>query len=170
MAKSLRATIQASLNWIFRSSGDDGDAIVTAEMHAPIVLAQGTGSGRADIAYQDKSRTLAASATENLDLAGVLTDVFGATITDAKVKAIEVWADPGNTNDVVFGGAASNAFVGPFGGTLPTMALQPGGRAVIVAPNAGWTVTAGTGDILKVTNGGAGTPVTYGIKVLGASA
>ena len=39
---------------------------------------------------------------------------------------------------------------------------------LLVAPGAaGYAVTAGTGDILKVANSGAGTGVTYDIVIVG---
>ena len=40
---------------------------------------------------------------------------------------------------------------------------------VLVAP-AGYAVIPGTGDLLKVANGGAGTAVTYTVKLIAASA
>lgn len=132
-------------------------------------LATGTGTGQADLVYAGQ-RTLAASGSENLDLAGGLTDAFGSTLTFVDVKAILVFASASNTNSVVVGGAASNAFTGPWGGTTPTTSIPPGGFAVFSHPGAGWTVTASTGDILKVANSGGSTGVTYRIVVIGASA
>lgn len=167
----LIATIAASIRGTYTSSNDlsavsqkFGDAI-----NAVITLESGTGSGQADKIFMD-DRTLAASATENLDLAGSLTDAFGATITFATVKAILVIAKAANTNDVVIGGAASNGFVGPFGGTTPTVSVKPGGLALMVAPKTGWTVTASTGDILKMANSSSGTGVDYSIVIIGTSA
>jgi hypothetical protein len=92
----------------------------------------------------------------------------GATLTFTKIKAILVKAAEGNTNNVVVGGAASNGWVGPFGDVSDTVAVKPGGTLLLVAPNAaGYAVTAGTGDILKVANSGAGTGVTYDIVIVG---
>jgi hypothetical protein len=132
-----------------------------------MAITNGTGSGKADLEYQD-SRTLAASATENLDLAGLLVDAFGQTLTAVNIKAIEIAASAQNTNDVVVGAAASNPWSTMLNST-GTITLKPGGRFVAVAP-VGWTVTPGTGDLLKILNGGAGTSVTYTVKLIGASA
>lgn len=49
---------------------------------------------------------LAASASENLDLAGGLTDDFGATLTFTAIKEIIIHASSANTNNVLVGGAA----------------------------------------------------------------
>lgn len=129
----------------------------------------GTTMGKADRVFSD-TRTLAASASENLDLAGGLTDAFGAALTFAKVVAIHIKSDDANTADIVVGGAATNAFVGPFGASTHTIAVKPGGALTFVAPQGGWTVTAATGDLLKVLNGSGSVAGTYSILILGTSA
>ncbi len=130
-------------------------------------LANGTGADQANQVFSDQ-RTLAASATENLDLAGALTDAFGGTVAFTKIKALMIKAAAGNTNNVVVGGAASNGFVSPFGGATHTVSVPPGGTLLLTAPDAtGFAVTAGTADLLKVANGGGGTGVTYDIVLVG---
>lgn len=131
----------------------------------------GTGSGQADLVWGD-SGTLAASANTDLDLAaGALTGALGGTVTFARVKAILVTADAGNTNNVVVGGAASNQFTGPFGAGTHTVSVPPGGALLLTAPGTtGWPVTAGTGDLLRIANSAAGSSVGYSIVIIGASA
>jgi hypothetical protein len=130
------------------------------------VFLTGGGADQANFVFAD-TRTLAASATENLDLAGGLTDAFGQALTFASIKAILVKAAAGNTNNVVIGGAASNAFL-LFGDATDTLAIPPDGFALIVAPGAaGFPVAAGTGDILKMANSGGSTSVEYEIILLG---
>lgn len=132
-------------------------------------LVTGTGDGQADTVFTD-TRTLSASASEELDLSGSLEDPLGGSAVFAEVVAVEVRASADNTNDVVVGGASSNAWVGPFGAADNTFAVPPGGVLVFNHPGAGWAVTAGTGDLLQVENGGSGTAVTYDIVVVGRSA
>jgi hypothetical protein len=129
----------------------------------------GTGAGQADIVWSD-TRTLAASATEDLDLAGVLMDAFGATVTAVEVVALYVGAAPGNTNNVVIGDAT--APVPLFGGTNATHAIKPGHFFFAGGPSAAgmFAVGAGATDDLKVANSAAGTAVTYNIAVLARSA
>ncbi|MDZ7906373.1 MAG: hypothetical protein U5N55_11785 [Cypionkella sp.] len=64
--------------------------------------------GTADVLFKD-TRTIAASGNDDLDLAGVLSDAFGATITAAEIIAVYVRAESANTNDVVIGNV-SNGF------------------------------------------------------------
>ncbi len=133
-------------------------------------FATGTGvtPGNADMQWSD-TRTLNASATEDLDFAGSLTNAFGVTQTFARIKAILVAAAAANTNNVNVIRPAANG-VPLFLAASDGIPVLPGGMHLWVAPAAGVIVTAGTGDLLTFTNSGAGTPVTYSIIVVGASA
>ncbi|WP_060880623.1 hypothetical protein [Streptomyces scabiei] len=136
-----------------------------------VQLSTGTGAGQADKVFHDR-RTLAASATEDLDLAGVLSDAFGAGITFARIKGLYIAAAPANANNVVVGAASSNAWATLLNAT-GTITLRPGGSfgaMAGLADGTGWAVTAGTGDLLKVANSGAGTSVDYDVIIVGASA
>ncbi|MFF7452102.1 MULTISPECIES: hypothetical protein [unclassified Streptomyces] len=136
-----------------------------------VSLTDGTAAGQANKVFHDR-RTLAASATEDLDLAGVLLDAFGAAITFARVKGLYISADAANVNNVVVGAAASNTWATLLNAT-GTLTLRPGAGFMAMAGGldaTAYAVTAGTGDLLKVANSGAGTPVTYDIVIVGASA
>lgn len=135
-------------------------------------LTDGTAAGRADRTFHD-TRTLAASANEDLDLAGVLTDAFGASLTFARIKGLIVSAAAGNTNNVIVGGAASNGFITWVGGAAHTVTLRPGATMALIAGAAdatGYAVTAATGDLLRIANSGAGSTVSYDIAIIGCSA
>jgi hypothetical protein len=142
----------------------------TAKISAAIALAlaNGTGNDQADVIWSDE-RTIAASANDDLDLAGSLVGAFGNTLTFAKIKAILVIADDANTNNVVIGAAASAQFVGPFGAATHTIAVRPGGVFLIAIPDTGWTVTATSADLLRIANSAGGTPVTYKLVIVGTS-
>lgn len=147
-------------------SADLGNPVAPVTLEKITRMTAGTDAlGKADVLWAD-TRTLAASATENLDLAGVLTGLLGGTVTAAEITAIVITADKGNTNDVVFFGAASNGFNGPLSGTTPKMTIGPDDVALITN-RKGWTVTPATGDILLVANSSSGTPVTYTIILFG---
>lgn len=133
------------------------------------VLGDGTGADQFKQIFTD-TRTISASSNEDLDLAGTLVNALGQTITFTKIRAILIKAAAANVNNVVLGGAASNQFVGPFGAATHTIAVRPGGFFGIAANDAtGYAVTAGTGDLLRVANSGAGSSVTYDIVILGTA-
>jgi hypothetical protein len=131
-------------------------------------ITNGTGSNQADKLWSD-TRTLAASANEDLDLSGSLSSLFGA-FAPAKVKAVVIFARAANTNSVVISRPAANGLVIFAAASDALAGLQPGGVFVYTAPTAGIAVTAGTGDLLNIANSAGGTSVTYDIIVVGTSA
>lgn len=138
------------------------------------LLATGIGAGQADKVWHDE-RTLGASTGEDIDLAGDATfkDAFGNAITLVKVKGLVVSANAANANNVVVGNAATNGFISWVGGATHTVTVRPGATLALFcgqADAAGYAVTAGTGDLLRILNGGAGTSVTYQIIIIGTSA
>jgi hypothetical protein len=146
-----------------------GQSLAARNTPADLELGSGTGNSQCDLEYIAQ-RTLAASANEDLDLAGALADPFGTTLTFVKVRGIYIKAASGNTNSVIIKPAASNGFTGPFGAAAHTITLPPGGVFLVTAPVAGWAVTAGTGDKINIANSAGSTTVTYDIHVIGASA
>lgn len=116
--------------------------------------------------YFADTRTLAASGTLDLDLAGGVTDANGVAFSFAKVHAIYVRAAAGNTNKVVVGGAAANGALGPFGAAAHTVAVDPD-STLFVSSKAGWNVTAATADLLKIANSAGGSAVTFEIVIVG---
>lgn len=123
------------------------------------------GLDQADVLYH-ATRVLVASATEDLDLAGVLASALGATLAYAEITAVIIEADDGNTNDVTWGPTASVGALGPFGDITDRAKVGPGDICAITN-RKGWPVTATTADKWTFTNGGAGTPVTYTITIIG---
>lgn len=130
----------------------------------------GAGASQIDRLFAAQ-RTIAISGTDDLDLTGTtLQDILNQNLALVRVKLIAVYAATGNTNNVVVGAAAATQFVGPFGAATHTIAVQPGGSFIVLSPTAaGWPVAAGSTDLLRVANGGAGTTVTYDIIIGGSS-
>lgn len=165
LVTSLLVRMQATLS----GSNDLGTPSFPLDYKNLFNLPSGTAASQADLIFSD-TRTLGASATEDLDLAGSLVDPLGATLAFVTVKAIIVKAAAGNTNNVAVKPAAANGFIGPFNAAADTLIVPPSGVVVLVAPVSGWAVTAGTGDLITVTNSGAGTGVTYDVVIVGTSA
>ena len=151
---------------------DLGKAAFNASKTYSVSYQNGVAAGQANKLFTD-TRTIAASANDDLDLNGVLTDAFGGSLALLRVKGLVVAAAAGNSNDVVVGGAASNPWLAPFGAGTHTLKVKPGGVLALfagIADATAWPVVAATGDILRIANGGAGTPVTYDIVIIGADA
>lgn len=166
----LTATIGAKISAAQSSALDLGTAKFPLNLAASISLGSGTAADQADLLWTD-TRTINASSTDDLDLAGSLTSALGGTITFARIRALYVAAASGNTNNVVVGGAASNQFATMFGSATDKIVVRPGGLLLLAnRDTTGYTVTASTGDLLRIANSGSGSTVTYDIAVIGCSA
>jgi hypothetical protein len=159
------ATLNVHLSAKQTGSADLGTPQILVDIQKAMEFGPGTSAvGQANVLFSD-TRTLAASTNENLDVAGVLADALGATINAAEIVAIYIAAAPGNVNDVQFTRPASNGapiFLAAGDG----FALGPGDFSLRTYRN-GIAVTAATGDLINVANGGAGTPVNYDIVIIG---
>ena len=142
--------------------GNTSGVTLTASRSPSITFTDGAGASAANKLYA-ATRTLSGS-SEDLDLAGVLADLFGGTLTLVRIKGLYI-KNTGNAN-IVVGGDATNPWATLLNST-GTLTLPPGAFILVGTPDAtGWTVTAGTGDILQV----AGTSgQSYEIAILGAS-
>jgi hypothetical protein len=161
----VNATIGLSIRAKQTGSGDLGTPGVLIDIAKELDFSAGTATvNQSNILFSD-TRTLLASATENLDLAGVLADALGSLVNAAEIVAVYFAAAPGNTNEVQITRPAANG-VPLFLAAGDGLALGPGDFTVRTYRN-GVAVVAGTGDLLTVTNGGAGTSVTYDVIILG---
>lgn len=130
-------------------------------------IVSGTGVGQSDLLFADQ-RTLSAGANEDLDLAGVLASVYGATLTFVKLRALWISAAAANPNNITVTRPASNG-VPLFAAASDAIALEPGAGFLYVSKSSGKTVTAATGDLINVLAGAGGNHV-YDVFVIGTSA
>lgn len=170
MTLTTRVTANVALG--VRNAADLGADSGNRSLALALDLANGVGAGQADLAFTD-TRTLAASATEDLDLSGALAGLAGAGAqVFTRLKLLVVQAAAGNTNTVQVTRPSSNG-VPLFMAAGDGIALRPGEFLMLacgVADAVGHLVTSGTGDLLTVTNGGSGTAVTYSVMAVGCSA
>jgi len=172
MAATLTGSLKNQLSMTYDAGSELGttsDDVLGAANYWGWNIANGTSANQADLVFRDQ-RTLALSTSENLDLAGSLTDAYGTTLTFVKVKLIYVKAKSDNGGNIIVGGAASNAFVGPFADSTDKVKVPAGGMYQVADAGTGWTVTAGTGDILKIENDDGSATGTYDIIIVGTSA
>lgn len=166
MATSLQShRSSASIVAEIRPSPQIDNGVAAAQVSHKYVaeLDNGTGSGNANSVFTDE-RTLAGVTSEDLDLAASLADAFGQTKTFTKVKEIMI-EHRGTSGNIEVGGAATNQFLGILKAATDKIILQPGGCFYWSDP-VGATVTAGTSDLLKVNNLGAGAQ-NYRITIVG---
>lgn len=166
-AVGVRATLSVSLIALLTGTAVSGEnPRYRGEIDRTIEFEPGTGAvDEANLLYRG-DRTLAASATEDLDFAGVLATPLGATITAGELLVICIEAAAGNTNNVEFGPTATVGFLGPFKALTDRQIVKPGEFALFVS-RTGWGITGATADKWTFTNAAAGTPVTYTLTVIG---
>lgn len=169
MATTLTAELLVQLSATYRNVLDLGVPVDAFSKRQRTALSNGTAANMADRMFHDQ-RTIAASGTEDLDLAGVLVNAFGTTLTFVELRAFMITAAAANTNNVRLTRPASNG-VPLFLAASDGIDIPPGGTFLWACPADGKvTVTAGTGDLLTVANSSSGTPVTYDVVIIGTSA
>lgn len=163
---SLTAKIAVALEVTLTKALDLGNARDPLRISKILNLTNGTGAGKAQQVFHDQ-RTLEGGASEDLDLSGGFDNAFGESVSFTDIKALYIEAASTNTDDLLVGGATANGFATMFGESTDKLVLKPGGAVLLFAPGAdGYAVTADTGDLLKVADGGAG-GATYDIVVIG---
>lgn len=169
MATSLKSIITVGISTLFKNLLDLSTPTDAADVKSVIQLTNGTGANAADLCFHD-TRTLAASGTEDLDLAGSLAGPFGASQVFVELRAIMIRAAAGNTNNVNVTRPASNG-VPLFLAASDGIPVPPGGVFLWVCPADGKVaVTASTGDLITITNSAGSTGVTYDVVIIGSSA
>ena len=155
----------AQITQTTQGATDLGPSSVPVNYSSTWNIASGVAANLADLSYSGQ-RTVPGGGNEDLDLAGGTLTTLGVTLAFVKIKAVIVEALASNSGPITVGGATTNAFVGPFGAATHTVILPAGGVFEARNPNTGWTVTAGTGDLLRI----AGANQVYKIVLVGTSA
>jgi hypothetical protein len=169
MATTLKTVVTAGIATTFKNLLDLSTPVDGADITSKITLSNGTGANSADLCFHD-TRTLTASGTEDLDLAGSLAGPFGASQVFVELRAIMIRAAAANTNNVNLTRPASNG-VPLFLAASDGIAVPPGGVFMWACPADGKvTVTASTGDLLTITNSAGSTSVIYDVVIIGSSA
>ncbi|HEB79290.1 MAG TPA: hypothetical protein ENI79_02295 [Rhodospirillales bacterium] len=168
MATSLKTRIDLRISGIYTKTLDLQSSPSKFNILFTDTLANGTGLDQADQEWSDQ-RTLAAT-SEEIDLAGSVNDIHGTTLTFAKIKGIYIRNLATTVGyDLAVGGSATNGFINWVGDATDIINIAPGGVFCLYNPSlAGYAVTAGTGDLLKI-NAGANS-ITYDIALIGTSA
>lgn len=170
MAKTLRTKMDLGFEWTYTNTDADSGRSVTDSNAISVIktLSSGVAIDNADLQWNDR-RTVNDAANDDLDLAGGLTDAFGATLTFAKIKGIVVYNRNTTAGHMLHIGGGSNTFNTFLGADGDIIKVGPDGLFVIWNPSlAGYAVTASTGDILRLS--GSGGDITYDIAIIGTSA
>ena len=169
---SLVANISPKIDWTYIDEDDFGGETrnLRSYIDALVTLTDGSGSSQASKLFIGRRSIANVSTTDDIDLAGGVTDVFGNTLTFTAIKAILIYNRATTDGEELrVGGAASNPITSLFAGSATAKDLIPAsGCWLRTAPLTGFVVTAGSADVLRVQHtGGAATTITYDIIVIG---
>lgn len=173
-------SIRARADWIFRNVSASGINAPTdnSSLNAAIKFLNGVGPNQVNQMYVAQRILTPATGIDLLDLNGVLTNQFGGVISLTALKFLLIWnlGEPdglGNFTpiageDLLVGGAASNPFkhwtnnVG-----TSKLLLRSGGPLLLCDPLVGYTVAAGTADVLEIAYAGTTHAIEYDIVLAG---
>lgn len=160
-----------NVGWSLDSVLAWGNANNSSSFNSYQNFTQGSGAGQVSKLYVAQG-TISPSGTLSLDLAGSLVDMFGNALVFTAVKVLFVQ----NTNDTTATGIIIGGDTNAFGATAPKLfnaktetvrIANPGSFIAVNGSAAGHTVTAGTGDILLLTNEDSVNTATYKLVVAG---
>jgi hypothetical protein len=147
---------------------DFASAKVPTELQIARTFASGVGLNQADLIWA-KERTLLTAASEDLDVVGGLTGIFGG-ITPLRLKGFVIESLPTNTTILTVSRPAANGVPILAAASDAFPPLKPGGFIAIYDPSAaGILLAAGTADLITIANA-AGASAVYRIGLLLASA
>jgi|15BtaG_2_1085339.scaffolds.fasta_scaffold00546_8 hypothetical protein len=111
----------------------------------------GTGANKMNQLWHG-TVTIAASATNTIDITGGITNSFGTVLTMSKVRMVFFEAGSANVDTVTIGGGAS-AFSSIFADSSDAFVLRPDG-AIFISGTDATAYAAGSGNIQFVNNNG----------------
>lgn len=169
MGTSFTSDVRLKLSQTYTSDVDIADPSVAIAQQYLLTKVNGSSTDQSNLFWYD-TRTVNAGANDDIDLAGVLTDVYGNTVTFATVKGIVIVnANTTDGDDLTIGNAGTNPCKLWFGATTHTMTVLAGETFYKESRYTGWTVTGGSADTLRI-GGDAANNVTYTIYIWGVSA
>ena len=169
MAATFTGNIKVTLSGTYNNALDLHTGTSNFAVQFSDALTNGTAVNTADLFWSDQ-RSVATGTPDDLDLAGGLTDLYGNTLTFARIKGIYIHNTSTTAAEILsVGGDATAAFVNWVDNSSDVINVGPDGVMFLYTPSAaGYAVTATTGDILQVASD-SGT-ITYNIVLIGASA
>ena len=170
MVKTLTGNLDVTTSWAYENPDDISTVKDIKQLKILAqVWASGTGPNQINFKYHARRTVTLATTTDDIDLAGVLLDVFGDTITFVHIKEIVILNRATvSGEDLLIGGAAANAWSQPFNGSATAKDdCWAGGIWVRTAPLSGILVTAGSSDTLRVTHNGSADDIDYDIVIKG---
>lgn len=163
-----RSQVSGSVQWDF-SANDVTGGVSRSSLTPALTLVAGSGANAANKVIVT-SYSIAASGTQVIDLNGAINDPLGTGVVSfTKIRAILIFLTTDTTSSgITLAPNSTNGVTTILGGTTPTLTIHNGGFVIIGDPTlAGYGITAGTADQLKITNLDATNVATVQVAFLG---
>lgn len=181
MATNISGTVQVGISATLSKTSDNLMAGAPSLLrNMAIAYTTGTGINAINKEWHwPNTSTLTTGATHTIDLSGSLTNFLGEAVVFTAIKAIFVqnlsadpgtiiYVQPGSSNGWATWKSGSTEGVAIHGGHSDAASQQGGIFLLTSTTAAGYPVTAGTGDILRIVNEPNSTGVaSYYIIILG---
>ncbi len=178
---SLSGLIKLAINWNFQNSPAGSFDVTKSSQNLQFPPASDSNysqsfsstatapTASANQFWADRRTVTTSTTTDDLDLAGSLTNFFGETITLATLRALVIFNRATVAgDDLDIGGAAVNAMAQIFDASPSAkLTLRASGLLVVTAPLDGYSLTGGSDDTLRVTHAGSSEAIDYDIVVIG---
>jgi hypothetical protein len=170
MPTELKSALNVELGWTWRDRVGGFFVADSNRFQFSLELADGAGSGQADVIWRTADVVLPAGESLTLHLGGLELDLFGDTLTlhFAKVKALLIVnrSQPPDDSSLSVGGAGVNPWSAPFSAAGAAVRVMPGSPLLLSNLREGWAVDAAH-EALQIT--AVEHPATFDIAVLGVS-
>ena len=160
---TFKAEIRASLGWNWLDGAADN-----ARLDYVRQLLEGNVAGQAEAVWHAAGQTLLDGASLTLDLTALTRTVLGDlnTLMLLTVRALLIVSSGDSVGKLVLGGAAADAWWGPFAAEGQQLVIPPGGPLLLAHPGDGWPVDD-THKSLKLA--ALDGDVTYSIAIVGTT-
>ena len=125
--------------------------------------------GDANQMWRDRRFVTTGSTTDDLDLSGSLTNVFGETVSFSTIRALIIHNRATVVgDDLDVGGAAANPLTSIHDGSgTAKYTIRASGIDFKWAPLDGYAVSGGSADTLRITHAGSTEAIYYDIVIIG---
>jgi len=165
MSINAKTRVMVAVNELLDSPENKSRGPIVHEIDVEDTWTDGTASTNIDIVWSDR-RSVAASGTSTVDLGtgSAITDTFGTSFVPAvELVFICVRNRSSTAGDILHVGPhTTNGLTGPWVAAGDLVAVGPGDVYFQMA-DAGWTITDGSVDTIRIVETGTSNTVTFDI-------
>ena len=174
MPDTLESTLTIVDYWKYQTidTGRAGPKGEELRERSETIYTKGSADNQLQELFRDRRTVTTSTTADDIDVAGVLSNIFGDMITFVKLRQISIYNLATASGEFLsVGGASSNPITSIFSqsGAPATASINvhPGGVLILSAPKDGFTVTAGSADTLRVNHEGSAGDISYDIILKG---